>query len=97
MGKKLEYTPNSKIKAACRQLFLRSRERNNVLKRADYRCSRCGVKRSVAKAHPVQVEVHHKKGVLNWHELYKAFRDFLLNEEHMEPLCKGCHKKEHDE
>ena len=97
MGKRLPYTPNSKIKAACRALFLRSRERNNVLKAADYRCSKCKRKQSRAKGKEVKVEVHHKKGVLNWAKIYETLRKYLLNENDMVVLCDRCHKEEHDE
>lgn len=40
------------------------------------------------------MEVHHKEGVLNWDELYRAVYEFLLcDQEHLETLCKECHKK----
>jgi hypothetical protein len=35
MGKKLPYTPRSKVRAALRQLWLRSRERAAALKAAN--------------------------------------------------------------
>jgi len=58
MGKRLPYTPNSKIKAAVRSLFLRSRERAEAKKRDGYACKRCGKKQSKAKGREVSVEVH---------------------------------------
>lgn len=95
MGKRLEYTPNSKIKAALRMLFLRSRERNTALKRDKYTCQTCGAKQSRASGREVYVEVHHKSGVLNWNELYKAIREYLLcHPDHLEVLCKECHERE---
>jgi len=95
MGKRLPYTPNSRIRAALRQLWLRSRERAAALKRTGYCCEICGVKQS--KARGVILEVHHVNGVLNWEELFSAIRKFLLvSEDKQMPLCKACHEKEHE-
>jgi len=94
MGKKLPYTPNSKIKAALRQLFLRSRERGKAIKRDGYTCQECGVKQSRAKGKEVFVEVHHKQNILNWQEMYDVIRQYLLcDPDHMKTLCKKCHTK----
>ena len=94
MGKKLPYTPNNKIKSALRMLFLRSRERAARLKADKYICQGCGVKQSRAKGKEVYVEVHHKENILNWDEIYKAVREYLLcDPKKMETLCKDCHKK----
>ena len=95
MGKKLPYTPNSKIKAALRQLWLRSRERSQAIKRDQYTCQVCGAKQSVAKGREVKVEVHHTENVLNWDEIYRVIRKHLLcDPEKMQTLCKDCHDKE---
>lgn len=95
MAKRLLYTPNSKIKAALRQLWLRSRERAKRLKEDKYTCCRCGKKQSRAKGKEFKVEVHHRHGVENWNEIYKAIRKYLLVEsKDLETLCKECHKKE---
>ncbi len=95
MGKKLKYTPNSKIKSALRQVFLRSRERGSAIKRDKYTCQRCGVKQSKAKGREVKVEVHHTAGVENWNEIYRVIREHLLCDPgKLETLCKKCHKKE---
>ena len=94
MGKKLPYTPNSKIKAAVRQLFLRSRERAAALKRDEYTCQDCGRKQSKAKGKELKVEVHHKEGVCNWQEIYDVLRKNLLcDPAGLETLCVDCHKK----
>jgi predicted HNH restriction endonuclease len=94
--KKLNYTPNSRIKSALRKLFLTSRERSNAIKRDNYSCQCCGAKQSRAKGKEVYVEVHHKDGINNWDELYKSIRKYLLcDPEHLETVCKSCHKKEH--
>ncbi len=94
MGKKLEYTPNSRIRAALRQLFLRSRERAKTLKEAGYTCNKCGVKQSRAKGKEVYVEVHHKSGI-DWDGIFDDIRKRLLNQSDMEVICKDCHKEEH--
>jgi len=95
MGKKLPYTPNSRIRQALRQLFLRSRERANTMKKAGYCCEKCGVKQSKAKGKEVKVNVHHKTGIANWEALFDQVRLWLLCEEDMEVLCEDCHNKEH--
>ena len=95
MGKRLKYTPNSRIKSCLRQLWLRSRERAAAIKRDGYSCQVCGVKQSRAKGREVYVEVHHKSGVCNWDEIYKVIREYLLcDEAEMETLCRKCHVEE---
>lgn len=99
MGKKLPYTPNSRIRSTLRQLFLRSRERNLAIKRDNYTCQECGAKQSKAKGKEVEVEVHHKgeDGVKNWAKLFEAVREYLLcDPEYLEVLCKTCHKSHTD-
>ena len=95
MSKKLLYTPNSKIRAALRQLFLRSRERQSALKRDKYTCQECDRKQSTAKGKEFKVQVHHNDGIENWSALFKAVRKYLLcDPKFMNTLCKKCHKKE---
>ena len=96
MGRRLPYTPNGKIKAALRMLSMRSRERAAAMKAQNYTCQGCGAKQSRAKGKEVYVEAHHKQGILNWDELYKAIRKYLLvAPEHWEILCHPCHEKSH--
>jgi hypothetical protein len=93
MGKRLPYTPNSKIKAALRKLWLMSREHQAALKRDNYSCVKCHAKKSVARGREVKVEVHHKNGVPNWQAMYDVIREHLLcHEDELETLCKPCHK-----
>lgn len=95
MGKRLEYTPNSQIRSALRQLFLRSRERAKRLKLDGYTCQMCGKKQSRAKGKEVYVEAHHKKGVCNWQRIFEVIREELLcGPDGLETLCKECHQKE---
>ena len=97
MGKKLPYTPSSRIRSTLRRLFLRSRERAACLKAAGNRCECCGIKASKAKGKEVDVFVHHRDGVENWNELFLAIRKYLLcSPEQMECLCKKCHEKKHE-
>lgn len=94
MGKKLEYTPNSKIKAALRMLWLRSRERSEAIKRDKYTCQECGAKQSKKKGEEVKVEVHHIEGVCNWEEIYEVIRKNLLcSPDKQITMCSECHKK----
>jgi hypothetical protein len=94
MGRRLPYTPNSKIKNSLRKLFLQSRERGVAIKRDKYICQICGAKQSKAKGREVKVEVHHKEGVMNWDEIYKIVRQYLLCDPSLlETQCYDCHKK----
>lgn len=94
MGKKLPNTPRSKIRAAIRQLWLRSRERAKALKEADYRCTECGVKQSKAKGKEVSLEVHHQPKI-DWDGLIDLVVERILEVPQF-PLCKDCHKKKHE-
>jgi len=97
MGKKLEYTPKSKIRSALRKLFLRSRERAKALKRDKYTCKKCNRKQSKAKGKEFKVECHHKEGILNWDEIFNVIYKYLLcNPEYLETLCEECHSKQND-
>lgn len=98
MSKKLPSTPRSKVRAALRQLSLRSRERAAAMKREHYTCERCGVKQSKAKGHEVAVEGHHKSGRIDWDFIIdEVFRVLLVPQEEWEILCTECHKKETEE
>ena len=95
MGKKLEYTTNSVIRAALRRLFMRSRERAKTLREGKYTCRACNIKQSVAKGREVAVRVHHRSGI-KWDGIFKAIAESgLLNQSDMEVLCADCHKEEH--
>jgi hypothetical protein len=95
MGKKLPYTPNSRIRACLRQLWLRSRERAKAMKNSKYCCVRCGVKQSTAKGREVKLVVHHRDGI-DWDGLLELIRTRLLQTpDKLEPLCIPCHAKEH--
>ena len=96
MGRKLPYTPNSKIRSALRQLWLRSRERLAALKRDEYTCVSCGKKQSRAKGKEAKVQVHHRDGGIDWDKLIQLIRERLLvPPELLETLCEDCHKEQH--
>jgi len=94
MGKRLPYTPNSRIRAALRQLWLRSRERAAAMKAQGYTCQECGIKQSKAKGKEIYVEAHHCDGVENWDALFDAVRKYLLcDPKYIRVLCRDCHKE----
>ena len=93
MGKKQPNTPNSRITACLRQLWLRSRERAKALKDHEYKCAKCGVKQSVAKGKEVKLQVHHDPPIV-WGEIRQDIREKLLDVPQY-PLCKDCHAKTH--
>ena len=86
-------TPRSKVRAALRQLWLRSRERATTLKSTGYCCSECGVKQSKAKGKEVKLEVHHEPPI-NWDGILDLVFERLLNAP-QRALCKECHGKAH--
>ena len=87
-----EETPRSQIVHALRQIWLRSRERAECLKRETYTCQACKVKKSQKKGFEQKVEVHHKEGVLNWDEMIESIRKNLLcSPDKLEALCPACH------
>lgn len=97
MSKKLPTTPRSKVRAALRQLWLRSRERAAAIKREQGCCEYCGKKQSTAKGRVVKLEVHHNGGVPNWdHMIEVVYRHLLCDPKHLTVLCKECHDSEHD-
>ena len=88
-------TRNSKISQALRQLWLRSKERSEALKRAKYCCEECGVKQSKAKGKEVKVEVHHVDGI-DWSEICDIIRKKLLpSPDRLKCYCKSCHNEIH--
>lgn len=92
--KKQPNTPRSRVKNALRQVWLRSRERAEALKRDGYTCQKCGKKQSRKKGNEVYVEVHHMLSV-NWDYIMDAVYDnLLINSEHLVTLCQECHKRE---
>ena len=70
-------TPPSRIKAALRQLSLRSRERAAVIKRDSNTCQVCGKKGSKAKGREIKTCVHHKNGI-KWDKIIKFIYKELL-------------------
>lgn len=98
MSKKLPYTPNTLIKHALRNIFLRSRERTASIKANGGCCAECGRKQSAAKGREVKLEVHHKNRVTNWNRIYEVIREELLcDPSELVPMCKECHVKHHEE
>jgi predicted HNH restriction endonuclease len=97
MGKKLRTTPRSVIKSAFRQVWMRSRERSEALKRTGYCCEKCHVKQSRAKGREVYVEVHHMDGI-DWPGLVDLFIERVLHDpSRLMPLCEKCHDEVHKE
>lgn len=96
-SRKLPYTPNSQIRAALRQLWLRSRERGQAVKDQHNTCVKCGRKGSVAKGREVRINVHHKAGV-DWSGLLDLIRERLLQTPaDYDCMCEECHVSLHKE
>ena len=95
MGKKLPYTPRSRVRACLRQLWLRSRERAACLKRDGYTCQICGKKQSVAKGRECKVQSHHLDGIEWEHLVNEVYRVLLVNPEFLVTICKPCHDEHH--
>lgn len=98
MGRKLLYTPRSRVRSALRQLWLRSRERAAAIKRDHYTCQVCGNKQSKAKGKEFDVQVHHKPGIANWESLIDAVYQYLLcNPDDLVTMCPKCHDEKEAE
>lgn len=93
MGKRLPTTPRSKFRAALRQVWLRSRERQAALKRDGYRCRACGIKQSKEKGREVKVNVHHLTPI-DWDKLLQLVYDsgLMCGPEELQTLCVDCHE-----
>lgn len=77
-----------------RQIFLRSAERAEALKRDKYTCCDCGIKASKKKGHEVKVQVHHKEGIDVWDEIIELiYEQLLCDPDKLETLCVDCHNK----
>lgn len=93
--KKKPNTPRSKVRRALRQLWLRSRERAQALKNANYSCKLCKKKQSRAKGKEFKVEVHHIEGI-DWDGVIDIiFNRILVHPNKLQVLCKKCHKEKH--
>ena len=96
MGKRLPNTPRSKIRAALRALFLRSREHQAALKNAGRTCQKCGRKASVAKGRECKVHVHHLTPI-QWEVMFtEVYKWLLCHPSMLTVLCEACHKEEHE-
>lgn len=96
MGKKLATTPKSKVRAALRQLWLRSRERAAALKREGYCCEICKAKQSKAKGREIGLQVHHRDGI-DWNGVIDLiFERIMVHPDKLQVLCEGCHAEHHD-
>jgi 5-methylcytosine-specific restriction endonuclease McrA len=89
MGKKLPYTPKSRIASWIRRGWTQSRERAKIIKEANYTCNQCGRKQSRAKGKIVKIEVHHIDKI-NWENVIRIIREEVLDKP-QEVLCKECH------
>lgn len=91
----MKTTPRSRVKGMLRQIFLRSRERAEAMKRDNYTCCDCGVKQSKKKDHVVKVCVHHKNTIdAHWQEIIDLiFKYVLCDIDQLETLCVDCHKE----
>jgi len=85
-------TPKSHIVHALRQLWLRSRERAEALKRDGYTCQKCKRKQTTKKGQEIKVQVHHKDGITNWDKIIEVIREEMLCDiDKLETLCEECH------
>ena len=99
MGKRVPYTPTSRITAMCRVLWLRSRERAAAIKRESGCCQVCGAKgraKETCNGPKVALEVHHERPP-SWERIHKVIREELLQEpEVLTVFCKSCHTGFHN-
>lgn len=95
MAKKQPNTPRSRVRAALRQLWLRSRERAAAIKREGGCCEVCKAKQSTAKGREVKLEIHHNNGI-QWEQIIdRIFKEILCDPKYLTVYCKNCHDEEH--
>jgi predicted HNH restriction endonuclease len=92
MGKKLSYTPRSRVRASLRQLWLRSRERATAIRRDQYTCQGCHRKQTKRKGKEFRVEVHHQDGIV-WDKIIDmVYETILCDPQSLTTLCPECHQ-----
>ena len=85
-------TPRARIKGMLRQIFLKSVERSEALKRDRYTCCVCGKKQSTKRGSECKVQVHHKQGIKVWDEIINLIYNYILCDiDKLETLCVDCH------
>ena len=78
-----------------RQIFLKSNERAEALKRDRYTCQICGKKQSTKKGQECKVNVHHTQGIDVWDDIIELiYKELLCDASQLQVLCVDCHKRE---
>lgn len=91
------FTSDYQIKAGLHRIWLNSVERRTALKNAEYKCEDCDVKQTTAKGAEVKLQVHHKRGHVNWARIIAVIREELLvSPEELAALCEPCHDGRHE-
>ena len=89
---RIKRTPRSRVKGMLRQIYLRSTERSNALKRDKYTCQLCFRKQTMKKGQELKVEVHHKEGINVWDDIIDMiYEQVLCDPDKLQTLCKACH------
>jgi hypothetical protein len=93
---KQKRTTRSRLKSALRQLWLRSPERAEAMRRDYYTCQipGCGRKQSRAKGREVYVQSHHIDGI-DWDGLVDLIMasGLFCPPERLQTICKEHHKE----
>ena len=85
-------TSRAKIKGHLRQMWVRSYERAEAMKRDKYSCQKCGIKQSKKKGVEVSVQVHHKEGIDIWDNIIELITQHILCDPNkLQTLCNECH------
>lgn len=97
MPKKNErLTSNSTIVNCIRRLWLYSKERKAAVKDQNNRCQRCATKGIKNRFEEIVIQVHHRKGEINWEKIINFIREeVLVDPSELELLCGKCHDMEH--
>jgi len=96
-------TTKARVRSILRgQVWMKSPERSEALKRSGYCCERCGKKLSRAKSRDPEttvdkLDVHHIDGI-DWGDLSQEVIDRILPDpSRLMPVCKPCHTAIHKE
>ena len=94
-AKKRAVPIKTRVRSALRQLWLRSPQRAEAIKRDNYTCQCCGAKQSTAKGREVKVVVHHDNEI-DWDGVCDLVIERVLQgPSRLTTLCVGCHKAIH--
>jgi len=89
-------TSDATIKSFIRKLWMQSRERTAAIRDQGHKCRRCNARETSRKGIEVSIEVHHRKGEIDWEKIISFIRqEVLVDPSLLDVMCMTCHDLEH--